>query len=47
MDNGFDRTITRKAMAYDLIHIFKEKDTYTPEEIEKLIDAYIKSADQK
>lgn len=34
----------KKAMAYDLLRILKDADaskTYTAEEIEKIIDAYI------
>lgn len=39
----------RKAMAYDLLQILKEGDgkTYTAEEIEKIIQAYIVGLSQK
>lgn len=42
-----DRKDIRKAMAYDLLQIFKaEPDkTYTPEELEQLVAAYIKGND--
>ncbi len=45
-----ERLDVRKAMAYDLIQVLKEKpekQSYTPEEIEKLIDVYIETADQQ
>ena len=41
---------TQKAMAYDLKKIIDRepnKESYTPEEIKKLIDVYIETADQK
>ncbi len=44
------RQDTRKAMAYDLKKIIDKNPTqesYTPEEIKKLIDTYIETADQK
>lgn len=39
----------KKAMAYDLLIIFKsdEGKTYTPEEVEKIIQAYIAGLAQK
>lgn len=38
----------QKATVYDLQKIIKasDKETYTPEEIEDLMDAYIKGAEQ-
>lgn len=45
-----ERQDTRKAMAYDLKKIIDrepEKESYTPEEIKKIIDVYIETADQK
>ena len=38
----------QKAMAYDLLRIFREdpEKTYTSEELEKLIDAYISGLKQ-
>lgn len=44
-----ERQETRKAMAFDLLQILKEKPeqtTYTAEEIKKLIKVYVKNADQ-
>lgn len=44
------RLITRKAMAYDLCNVIDEnsaQETYTKEEIKKLICAYIKSSEEK
>lgn len=45
-----DRQETRKAMAYDL-HKILDKDpsqeTYTKNEIKKLIDVYVETANQK
>lgn len=39
----------KKAMAYDLLVIFKggNVETYTPEEVEKIIQAYIAGLSQK
>lgn len=39
----------KKAMAYDLLIIFKSEDgkSYTPEELEKIIQAYISGLSQK
>lgn len=42
-----ERQDTRKAMAYDLKRIIDKgaaKESYTPEEIKKLIDVYIETA---
>ena len=50
MGTEAERQDTRKAMAYDLIQILKEKpekESYTTEEIEKLIDFYIETTEQK
>lgn len=50
MGNEAERQDTRKAMAYDLKKIIDKqptKESYTPEEIKKLIDVYIETADQK
>ena len=43
-----ERTDVQKAMAYDLLRILKHnpEKTYTAEELEKLIDAYITGAQQ-
>ena len=44
------RQDTRKAMAYDLITIIDEKpeqETYTAEEIKKIIRVYVSTVDQK
>ncbi|MCM1508992.1 MAG: hypothetical protein NC177_17930 [Ruminococcus flavefaciens] len=40
----------KKSMAYDLIKIVKtnkDKESYTPEEIEEIIDAYITGLTQR
>lgn len=50
MGTEAERQDTRKAMAYDLKKIIDKeptKESYTPEEIKKLIDVYIETADQK
>ena len=50
MGTEAERQDTRKAMAYDLIQILKEqpeKESYTTEEIEKIIHVYLTTADQK
>ena len=50
MGTEAERQDTRKAMAYDLFAILDEKpeqETYTVDEIKKLIRAYLKTADQK
>lgn len=45
---GNDRKDIQKAMAYDLLRIFRKdpEKTYTSEELEKLIDAYISGLKQ-
>jgi len=50
MGTDAERQDTRKAMAYDLFNILDEKpeqESYTKEEIKKLIRVYLKTADQK
>lgn len=50
MGTESERQDTRKAMAYDLKKIIDRqpgKESYTPEEVKKLIDVYIETADQK
>ena len=50
MGTEAERQDTRKAMAFDLINIIDEKpeqETYTAEEIKKLIRVYVNTADQK
>ena len=50
MSTEAERTDTRKAMAFDLFDILDEKpeqQTYTVEEIKKLIKVYVKTTDQK
>lgn len=50
MGTEAERQDTRKAMAYDLKKIIDKeptKESYTPEEIKKIIDVYIETADQK
>jgi len=50
MGTEAERQDTRKAMAYDLIYLLKEnpdKQSYTPEEIEKIIHVYLTTANQK
>lgn len=45
-----ERQETRKAMAFDLFNIIDEKpeqQTYTPEEVKKLIRVYVNTAGQK
>ena len=49
MGTEAERQDTRKAMAYDLCNILDEKpeqQTYTAEEIKKMIRIYIATADQ-
>lgn len=44
-----EMVIIQKATVYDLLKILKNKDpekTYTLEELEKLMDAYIEGAEQ-
>ena len=46
METEADRAETRKAMAYDLLNILDEnpeQETYTKEEIRKLIKGYVAS----
>jgi len=50
MGTEAERQDTRKAMAYDLKKIIDKdpaQETYTKEEIKKIIDVYIETADQK
>ena len=50
MGSEAERQDTRKAMAYDLIKILEtkpEKESYTTEEIKKIIRVYLTTADQK
>ena len=48
MGTEAERQDTRKAMAFDLIQIFKAnpEKTYTAEELEKLLVAFIKGIEQ-
>ena len=46
-----ETVITQKAMAYDLLKLLKKgrtdgKETYTVEDIETILDAYIEGAEQ-
>lgn len=50
MGTEAERQDTRKAMAFDLINLFEtnpQQDSYTVEEIKKVIKAYVVTADQK
>ena len=50
MGTEAERQDTRTAMAYDLCNIIDEdpaQETYTKEEIKKMIRVYIKTAEQK
>ena len=50
MGTDAERQETRKAMAYDLHKILDRepaRETYTKEEIKKLIDVYIETSNQK
>ncbi len=50
MGTEAERQDTRKAMAYDLCNIIDEdpaQQTYTKDEIKKLIKVYVTTADQK
>lgn len=50
MGTEAERQDTRKAMAFDLCNIIDEdptQETYTKEEIKKLIRMYVMTADQK
>lgn len=50
MGTEAERQETRKAMAFDLFEILEEnpkQESYTVEEIKKLIKAYVKTANEK
>lgn len=50
MGTEAERQDTRKAMAFDLCNIIDEnpaQETYTKEEIKKLIRVYVTTAEQK
>ena len=50
MEIEAERQDTRKAMAFDLCNIIDEdpsRETYTKEEIKKIIRVYVTTADQK
>ena len=50
MGTEAERQDTRKAMAYDLKKIIDSqpaKESYTPEEVKKLIDVYIETEEVK
>ena len=50
MGTEAERQDTRKAMAYDLINIIDEdsqQETYTKEEIKKLIKVYVATKEEK
>lgn len=50
MGTEAERQDTRKAMAYDLIQILEakpEKESYTIEEMKKIIHVYLAATDQK
>lgn len=50
MGTEAERQDTRKAMAFDLCNIIDQdpvKETYTKEEIKKLIRVYVTTADDK
>lgn len=50
MGTEAERQDTRKAMAFDLCNIIDEdpsQETYTKEEIKKIIREYVTTADQK
>lgn len=49
MSTESERAETRKAMAYDLHKILDRnpaQETYTKEEVKKLIDVYVEAANQ-
>lgn len=49
MSTESERAETRKAMAYDLHKIIDRdptQETYTKEEVKKLIDVYVETANQ-
>lgn len=50
MGTEAERQDTRKAMAFDLMNILDEhpdQESYTKEEVKKIIKLYIATADQK
>lgn len=50
MGTESERQDTRKAMAYDLFNILDEnpsQETYTKEEIKKIIKVYLSTSEQK
>ena len=50
MGTEVERQDTRKAMAFDLLNIIDEdpsQETYTKEEVKKIIRVYVTTADQK
>ena len=50
MATDSDRQETRKAMAYDLHKILDKnpsQETYTKDEVKKIIDVYVETANQK
>lgn len=50
MGTEAERQDTRKAMAFDLFNIIDQdptQETYTKEEIKKLIKVYVTTADEK
>ena len=50
MGTEAERQDTRKAMAFDLCNIIDEdpsQETYTKEEIKKIISVYVTTAEQK
>lgn len=50
MGTEAERQDTRKAMAYDIIQILEakpEKESYTTEELKKIIHVYLTTSDQK
>lgn len=50
MGTEAERQETRKAMAFDLLEILDEnpkQETYTVEEIKKMIKTYVKTANEK
>ena len=49
MPNEKEKKEARKAMAYDLLQIIEEKpeqETYTAEEVRKMIKVYVSTANQ-
>lgn len=50
MESEYRRQDTRKAMAFDLCNIIDEdptQETYSKQEIKKIIRVYVTTADQK